>query len=74
MADEDSWLYGEEGGGEENVSIVFTFEFDAQSHAYSFVQEEGEEFKEGETAVQDEPMGEESQATTTGNPTLGCQC
>jgi len=45
MADEDSWLYGEEGGGEEN---------------------EGEELKEVEEAtVQDEPMGEESQATTT---------
>ena len=23
MADEDSWLYGEEGGGEENVSVLF---------------------------------------------------
>ena len=37
------------------------------SIANSFVQEEeGGEFKEGEEAVQDEPMGEESQATTTG--------
>ena len=25
MADEDSWLYGEEGGGEENVSIALVW-------------------------------------------------
>ena len=56
--------------GEAKKMWVLRYTFSAQSHAYSFVQEEGEEFKEGETAVQDEPMGEESQATTTGNHPL----
>ena len=61
MADEDSWLYGEEGGGEENVSL---FRLLVLSNRLS-AQDEGEAFKEGD-AGQDEPMGEEPQAATAG--------
>ena len=63
MADEDSWLYGEEGGGEENVSSLF-FRRLVLSNRLS-AQDEGEAFKEGD-AGQDEPMGEEPQAATAG--------
>ena len=63
MADEDSWLYGEEGGGEENVSLLY-FRRLVLSNRLS-AQDEGEAFKEGD-AGQDEPMGEEPQAATEG--------